>query len=228
MTGGAAIEPTGHLAYLLSTDGHEEAAKHLHAYFKPRPVGKFSGAHFERLGGGGDRPAIADEFTAEDLIAVSMLAVEVVGDAALEVLELRRARLRELLRAVPTDIALADLAPSDIGADWPVRALYRELLDIRSIGETAATKLLARKRPHLVPILDSVVTEELRIVRGNYWIPLHAWLTGNDRANHEALVALRERTGLGPEISALRVFDVLAWLVGKGYARPEAATDAAP
>ncbi|WP_421740701.1 DUF6308 family protein [Cellulomonas sp.] len=214
------IEPKGDLAYLLSPVGAEEAAAHLRAYFTPLPVGKYSGAHFERLGGGGDRPSIADEFTAEDLIAVSMLAVEVVGDAALEVLELRRARLRELLRRVPTDVALVDLEPESLGPEWPVRALYRELIDIRLVGETAATKLLARKRPHLVPILDSVVTNELSIVKGNYWVPLHAWLTADGRANHHHLLALRSLAGLGEEISALRIFDVLAWLVGKGYALP--------
>ncbi len=94
-------------------------------------------------------------------------------------------------------------------------------------SETAATKLIARKRPHLVPIPDSVVTQQLGIVKGRYWLPLHAWLTADDNANHRHVVELRDAAGLGPEISALRVFDVLAWLVGKGAGYVDMA-DASP
>jgi len=157
---------------------------------------------------------------AEDLIAVSMLAVAVVGNAALEILEVRRPRLSELLRPIPADVALADLDAGDLGADWPVRTLYRELLTVRDVGETTATKLLARKRPHLIPILDSVVATELGIVKGNFWLPLHAWLVADERANHHHLEYLRSLAGLGDDISALRVFDVLAWMTGKGYTAP--------
>jgi hypothetical protein len=189
----------------------------LRHYFTPRPVGRFTGAHFERLGGGGDRPAIADEFTAEDLIAVSMLSVTVVGDAALEIPATRQRRLRELLRAIPTDIALADRTAAELGDTWPVRPLYRELLTIPDVGETTACKLIARKRPHLVPILDSVVTQEMSIVNGLFWVPPHDWLTTDDRANHLHLESLRSRAGLGPDIAVLRVFDVLTWMTGKGY-----------
>jgi len=205
------------LATLLSPEWTNTAVSALREYFTPRPVGRYSGAHFERLGGGGDRPAVADEFTAEDIVAITMLGVSVPGDAAVDVLETRRARLCELLRGIPTDRALADLTTEEIGDAWAVRALYRELVSIASIGETSATKLLARKRPHLVPILDSVITDELRIVRGLYWAPLHAWLSADGRANHRRLEILRSEADLEPGISALRIFDVLAWMTGKGY-----------
>jgi hypothetical protein len=205
---------------LLQPGSEDQAAEVLRCYFTPRPVGRFTGAHFERLGGGGDRPEIADEFTAEDLIAVSMLSVSVVGDAALEILTTRQRRLHELLRVIPTDVALADLPAADLGDAWPVRSIYRELLSILDIGETTACKLLARKRPHLVPILDSVVTKELSIVHGLFWLPLHDWLAAGDRANHLHLESLRSKAGLGPNISVLRVFDVLTWMTGKGYANP--------
>lgn len=205
------------LEELLAPTGTSAAVEALRTYFTPRPAGRFSGAHFERLGGGGDRPGVAYEFTAEDLVAVATLAVNISGEAAIEILETRRARLHELLRAIPTDRALADLTAEEVGPAWPVRDLYRELLSVDSIGETSATKLLARKRPHLVPILDSVVTDELGIIKGNYWVPLHAWLTAEERAAHSRLDQLRATAGLGPEISVLRVFDVLTWMTGKGY-----------
>ena len=122
------------LQRLMEPDSADRAAALLRRYFTPRPVGTFTGAHFERLGGGGDRPEIADRFTAEDLIAVSMLSVSVVGDAALEILETRRQRLREMLRAIPTGVALADVSAADLGDAWAVRTLYGELLTIADIG----------------------------------------------------------------------------------------------
>jgi len=155
------IRLSDRLASLLAPDGTDTAVNALRAYFTPRPVGRYSGAHFERLGGGGDRPHVADEFTAEDLVAVATLAVNISGDAAVEILATKQARLREILRRIPTDRALADLANEEIGSSWPVRGLYRQLNSITSIGETSAAKLLARKRPHLVPILDSVIIVEL-------------------------------------------------------------------
>ncbi len=141
------------------------------------------------------------------------------GDAALDLLVTRRDRLEALLREVPRDVALADLTADEVGDSWTVRPLYRELLSIRGLGETSVTKLLARKRPHLVPILDSVVAEELGVVKGRYWSPLHACLVADDRRMHRRLEALRETAGIGADISVLRVFDVLVWMVGKGYDR---------
>ena len=206
---------------LLAPDREGEAVRLLQTYFAPRPQGRFSGAYFERLGGGGDRPEVAHTFTADDLVAVSLLAVDIGGDAALDLLVTRRDRLEALLREVPRDVALADLTEDEVGDSWTVRPLYRELLSIRGLGETSVTKLLARKRPHLVPILDSVVAEELGVVKGRYWSPLHAWLVADDRRMHRRLEVLRERAGIGEDISVLRVFDVLVWGAGKVYDRPE-------
>ncbi|MBF0689655.1 MAG: hypothetical protein IR158_18035 [Cellulomonas sp.] len=100
------ITPSRRLARYLEPQHTDDAAHVVRTYYTPRPTGGFTGAHFERLGGGGDRPAIADEFTAEDLVAVSMLSVEAVGNAALEILLHRRNHLCELLRHVPTDTTL--------------------------------------------------------------------------------------------------------------------------
>lgn len=183
-------------------------------YFTPRPTGHFTGAHFERLGGGGDRPAIADEFTAEDLVAVSMLSVSVVGNAALEILVHRRARLHEMLRHVPTDLALGAVDGAMIGPAWPAWQVYRELRSVPDVGPTTASKLLARKRPHLVPVYDTVVAAELGLVDGRLWQPLNAWLTADAQANERQLHRIRAAAGLGTDISLLRVFDVLTWMVG--------------
>jgi hypothetical protein len=112
------ITPSTRLAALLSTSQLDRAADVVRRYFAPREEGGFTGAYFERLGGGGDRPEVADVFTAEDLVAVSMLSVRVEGHAAIEILDRRSDRLSELLRAVPTGVSLGDLAADDLGESW--------------------------------------------------------------------------------------------------------------
>lgn len=211
------INPSAQLARYLEPESTEAAAAVVATYFTPRPTGTFTGAHFERLGGGGDRPAVADEFTAEDLIAVSMLSVTVVGNAALEILVHRRNRLHELLRQVPTDITLGGVDAAVIEPSWPAWQIYTELRAVADIGPTTASKLLARKRPHLVPIYDTVIATVLGLVDGRLWQPLNAWLTANSPANEAQLERIRTAAGLGTDISLLRVLDVLAWMTGKGH-----------
>jgi Family of unknown function (DUF6308) len=62
----------------------EYAAPLVREYFA-RDDGRllFSGALFERLGGGGDRPEVANRFTPDDIVAAKMLSVEVPRDASL-------------------------------------------------------------------------------------------------------------------------------------------------
>ena len=72
--------------------------------------------------------------------------------------------------------------------------------------------MLARKRPRLVPIYDSVVARISGI--GDYhWEPLRHALRANSL--QERLLDLREQAGLGPHVSALRVLDVVTWMEGK-------------
>ena len=70
---------------------------------------RYSGAYFERIGGGGDRPPdIANQFTAEDLLAVTMLSVRIEGYHALEILHYQAGKLNDLLSQIPHDLALQD------------------------------------------------------------------------------------------------------------------------
>ncbi|MFC9907005.1 DUF6308 family protein [Rhodococcus sp. NPDC127593] len=82
------------------------------------------------------------------------------------------------------------------------------------IGQTKATKLIARKRPRLYPIWDSVVSQVLGTER-SHLNPVREALRADGGALHHRLLSLREEAGLPEEISALRVFDVIAWMDGK-------------
>ena len=72
---------------------------------------RYSGAYFERIGGGGDRPEVARQFTAEDLLAVTMLSVRIEGYHALDVLCYRARELNDLLAQIPPGVALQDPGP---------------------------------------------------------------------------------------------------------------------
>ena len=67
----------------------------------------------------------------------------------------RRGEIERALRKIPSDASLADVASS---VPWiPLTALFEAFADIRGIGLAKMTKSLHRKRPALIPMLDSVV-----------------------------------------------------------------------
>ena len=92
---------------------------------------RYSGAYFERIGGGGDRQDIADQFTAEDLLAVTMLSVRIEGYHALEVLHHHAGKLNRLLSQIPHDVALQDpRASAHIATGGPAWRVWDAICDI--------------------------------------------------------------------------------------------------
>lgn len=82
------------------------------------------------------------------------------------------------------------------------------------IGPTTTSKLMARKRPHLIPIEDSVVNQVIELGRGDSWrLWWEAFQAEGDYLEERA-TKLRAEIGR-PELSTLRVFDVMLWLWGK-------------
>ncbi len=80
------------------------------------------------------------------------------------------------------------------------------------------TKLIARKRPRLIPIYDAEINRVLGLNEGAHWAPLAAELQSSGRQLHTRLMELHASARLAPEVSPLRVLDVLSWRVGKGHA----------
>jgi Family of unknown function (DUF6308) len=180
---------------------------------------RYSGAYFERIGGGGGREDIADQFTAEDLLAVTMLSVRIEGYHALEVLCYQAGTLNGLLSQIPHNIALHDPgAAAHIAKDGAAWTLWEAICDIEPrpgsgrIGPVAAGKLLARKRPDLLPVYDSRIKKVLSRPRQDiwWWDALHKKLV-SDPGLIEELKAVREGAGAG-HMSLLRVFDVMCWM----------------
>jgi hypothetical protein len=184
------------------------AADRVHSYF----FGNYTGARFDRFCGGGDRPGTLSSFTADDLVAVSLLSVEIPGRAALEILENRARVLNSLLQQIPFDVSLADAEESLIRKESAAWKLWEELVEIHQVGWVTASKLLARKRPHLLPVYDNVVKDALRPGPEGFWKSLHEELRRDDHALVGRLEMIRSQSGIGDDISLLRVLDVAVWM----------------
>jgi Family of unknown function (DUF6308) len=203
------------------------------AYFADDPAtgrAEYSGSYFERLGGGGDRPEVAYQITAEDLLAVSMLSVPVVGYYALHVLDYRGREISGLLARIPLGVTLtddeADHLIAEGGPAWELWELLRGIKprpqDKKHLGPVAAGKLLARKRPQLLPVYDSHVKEVLRRPSNDqaWWSDLRCELT-KDGALVRELETVRARAGAG-HLSLLRTFDIMCWMFGGSPEEAEA------
>ncbi|MCX4920217.1 DUF6308 family protein [Streptomyces sp. NBC_00687] len=205
--------------------GAERVVDDLRRYFGiglPPGEAPFTGSRFEHLAGGGDRWEVADRFTAEDLVAVQTLSVTVPASVALDILEgPLGVRLSHLLHAIPKDTEMVD-ADADVVADGsPADQAWQLLRDQPDVGWVIAGKLLARKRPRLLPVYDRVV--RCAVDRPpSFWLALHTALREDDAAVHRRLLQLRDVAGLPQTVSALRVCDVAVWMGhrAQGHACP--------
>jgi hypothetical protein len=97
------------------------------------------------------RPASFDE---RDLRLANRGGARISRAEIAAILE-RRGEIERALRRVRTDASLGDATSS---IPWiPLTRLFDAFADIRGIGFSKMTKALHRKRPALIPMLDSVV-----------------------------------------------------------------------
>jgi hypothetical protein len=117
-------------------------------YLAPDPAtgrARYSGAYFERIGGGGDRPEVDCQFTAEDLLAVTMLSVRIEGYHALEVFHYRACELNDLLAQIPLGVALQDPeAGALIAQGGPAWRLWGAICDIEPRARSRISSPRAR------------------------------------------------------------------------------------
>ena len=185
-----------------------QAHERVRTYFSgPR---LYSGGRFELLGGGGDRPEIANTFTAEDIVAVSLLSVNIPGNAALAILEEHAEELNEHLSHLPVGVDLWAAPRQVVKPGSHADQLWQLLVEISDIGWVTAGKLMARKRPRLIPLYDRVVKSAINVE--DWWLSLHDAL--QDESLRDRLEEIRSQAGLGDEISLLRVLDVAIWMTG--------------
>ncbi|WAC16886.1 DUF6308 family protein [Micrococcus sp. SL257] len=161
-------------------------------------------------------------FTSDDVASAALLNTPVPGHAVVHLLITQRERFAGLLEAVGPDRDFIDVDPDPSGKDMaPVYALYEALEGLADVGPTIASKLLARKRPRLFPIIDSDLRRTVfHETRKDGYVGralLHAEFSAQERTIWQRLESYRCAAALPAEVTTLRVFDVLAWMEAKAY-----------
>jgi hypothetical protein len=177
----------------LAADGLGDAVA---AYFTD-PA--FAGMTFSNLG---RNPP--DEIIADDLLAVTLLDITWRPEVVRILLGRQHRELSNLLAAIPADL---DLWDADDEASKRIDYLWDALVAIDGIGTASATKLLARKRPRLCPISDSVVNKAVGVPHRT-WDVLRCLL--QDLAARARVEALRPAAAA--DASLLRILDVILWV----------------
>ena len=105
-----------------------------------------------RLDTGG--PSAPGSFDEPDLRLANRDGARISAPEIAAILERRRA-IERALRAIAPDASLAGAA---VSVPWlPLGQLFGAFAGIRGVGMSKMTKALYRKRPALIPILDSIV-----------------------------------------------------------------------
>lgn len=127
----------------------------------------------------------------------------------------RRAAIEHALAAIPPDASLTSAARD---VPWPaLRELFDAFAEIRGVGFSKMTKTLHRKRPALIPMLDSIVQSYLADDDPGRHAPfgeralrlVHGYKRDLD-ANRPALRAARRALARGGyAITEVRVLDLL-------------------
>jgi hypothetical protein len=128
----------------------------------------------------------------------------------------RRRKIERALRAIAFD---ASLVGSGDTVPWlALRQLFDAFAGIRGVGLSKATKSLHRKRPALIPMLDSVVQKYLadddpgaQATFGERALALVRGYKSDVDRNRTALSTVRRQLGRGRELSEVRILDLLIW-----------------
>lgn len=169
------------------------------AHFDPRQP--FAGFTFDCLG---QNPP--DKVVVDDLLAVTLLDVRWTPLAARSLLFDQADEVCDRLSKIDrqTDLWAKD-GDEQLDASLP---LWKLLDSLDAVGDTKASKLLARKRPRLIPITDSIIASAVG-TPGRTWPTLQHCF--QDARFRERLENLRPDGAEG--ITLLRIFDVAIWML---------------
>ncbi|SBT44558.1 DUF6308 family protein [Micromonospora narathiwatensis] len=198
---------------LIAVLDDEHSGTALRRYFAP---GAFTGSQFEALGGS-PKALHRDAVVAEDLIAVELLNARVPPGVALDLLQGDLGqRISDELRKIPIGVDLSDeSARTYIEDGGPAELAWRLLTNRHGVNKAIAGKLLARKRPRLIPVYDSVVACALR-GRPGFWLWLHEQLRAEDLLMTRMLRKLRVEGDVPTHVSDIRIFDIVFWMRHRG------------
>ena len=169
--------------------------------------------------------------TDSDLIALSLLGIRVTGYQALSITGPLAGMIRKLLAQIPPQARIEDEDAGELlargGPAWELWELLRDVTDRKTnkrLGPVAAGKLLARKRPDLIPISDSrtslTFSRQAPALDGRWWDDVRSAALDPRRAVNgmtlwEYLADLAVAVNV-TRLPVLRVLDILGWMHGGG------------
>lgn len=159
-----------------------------------------------------------NEITERDVLAVSMLGVNIPAAVTIWLLGDGRAQVSDLLSAIPTELDIWD-AGELLGPERELEALWQLLktacwpapTSANGMGRTKISKLLAAKRRRLVPVYDSIVAGMLPSTP-NHWIAFERALGGDGELR--LLLSIASATGAPEGAGLLRRIDAMLWMMG--------------
>lgn len=180
----------------------------------------YTGSYFESLESYNNPE---NRITASDLYAVGTLNTPIRRKAAMGILITEADEIDALLSQV-TGRKLSTLSKEErdehLGPDSAAQKLYVALRrknkpseEKWQVSPTRASKIMARKRPHLIPINDRIIKNAIeKKTKDNDWKLWWEALTEDDYLEDRA-ETLRQAIDR-PRLSTLRVLDVLLWMSG--------------
>lgn len=128
-------------------------------------------------------------------------------------------QVSDLLSQVPTDVDLSSpeaervLTANPASAENPLSIADQLWWSLRrnQFARASVSKLLARKRPRLFPIIDQYLTDQLSHKHTNFYTSLRTVLRHDGHALEKHLLEIREEVSKAEHLSILRVFDVIVW-----------------
>jgi hypothetical protein len=184
---------------------------------------KYTGSRFERIADT-ENP---NRITERDLVAVSMLNVSIPASTSIWLLEDGADHVAALLADIPVGQTLwspdVDLSPT--GALWRLWGAVRSggwPTPVGGMGRTKTSKLLAAKRPQLVPIYDAYIASTLFDTKpDNYWETWRQRLIASDGESlRRAATDAHDESGVAEDLSVLRVIDIVIWMWENDRRRP--------
>jgi hypothetical protein len=191
----------------------DDATGLLQRYYATTSTGApaYSGSQFEAIAA-----LSADPYSIgpADFIAAAMLSVDIPAQAAIRLLGRDADEIRDMLKQIPVDRDIIDVDSHELISGSAASKLWRVLRRGNDgMGRTRTSKLIAAKRPRLIPIWDSFVEKATGLDTSDYWRQFQSVLTADDHTVWKWLTDLRDLAPNVPNgVSNLRVLDVLLWM----------------
>jgi Family of unknown function (DUF6308) len=178
-----------------------EATRQLRAYYNDDSSESiFQGRWYDRIGREKGRDVSPDRITFDDIFAIQSLSIKIPFATAIEL---------TFGQGVPVSSDL-ELIPCDVGPLWNI---FEKIKTFQfEDGWVTASRLLAHKRPQLVPAYDKELKKFFGYKRGDFWKPLYEGLVEDQAAIQtvDLIDEIRDNSELPEKISRLRCIEVLA------------------